>query len=78
MDTNRKASPHPSCGDRDDIVDRTSLGDALIVSSDEGSTTAMEKMLNDNLDVRSVDSDGDEIAERFKHTWQHPILIDLH
>jgi hypothetical protein len=66
MDKNKKASLHHFPGSRNDINNRLSLGDVLIVSGDEAWAISMEKILNDNLYGASVASNGDQIIERLK------------
>ncbi len=77
MDKNKKASLHHFPGSRNDIDDRPSLGDVLIVSGDEASAIYIEKLLNDCLYKTSIACYGDQIIERLKETWFHLILIDL-
>ena len=61
----------------DKLHNHPSLGDVLIVSSDEGWAASIGKMLNDNLYGTSVALNGDQIIDRLIKHWYHLILIDL-
>lgn len=61
----------------DKLHNHPSLGDVLIVSSDEGWVVSIEKLLNDNLYGTSVALNGDQIIDRLIKRWYHLILIDL-
>ena len=62
---------------RNEVGNRPSLGDVLIISRDEASAISTEKLLNDCLYKTSVAGNGDQIIERLKETLFHLILIDL-
>ena len=77
MNSNNKALQRGFPNDRNEVDDRPSLADVLVVSDDDAWAASTEKILNDNLYGVSVASNGDQIIERLKHTWYHLILIDL-
>lgn len=64
--------------DGNEVDDRPSMADVLIVSDDDAWAVSTEKILNDNLYGVSVASNGDQIIDRLiKHPWYHLVLIDL-